>query len=159
MSDANVPSATGSPAAPRTHITRFWVHYRLTDRMGVVYYGNYLELFELARSTMIRDAGWRYSDMEADGFMLPVVHAEVDYLSPAYYDDLLLIETRIERLSSRRIDFHYELRRNDDPAVICRGKTSHLVAGPDGRPRRLSPHWMERLGNMVFQPQMDTDQG
>jgi acyl-CoA thioester hydrolase len=133
------------PDQPHRHTTRFWVHYRMTDRMGVVYYGNYLELFELARSTMIRDAGFRYSDMERDGFLLPVVHAQVDYLAPAFYDDLLLIDTWIPRLDGRRIDFHYEIRRNDQPQPICRGLTRHLVAGPDGRPRRLNAQWHECL--------------
>jgi acyl-CoA thioester hydrolase len=120
----------------------------MTDQMGVVYYGNYLELFELARSTMIRDAGWRYSEMERDGFGLPVIHAEVDYLAPAHYDDELLIETWIERLNGRGIDFRYEIRRNQGPAAICRGMTRHLVAGRDGKPRRLSAPWIERMEMM-----------
>lgn len=144
--------AAADTAACRRHTTRFWVHYRLTDRMGVVYYGNYLELFELARSTMIRDAGFFYRDMENDGYLLPVVHAAVDYLAPAYYDDLLLIDTWIPLLNGRRIDFHYEIRRGDQPQPICRGVTRHLVAGPDGRPRRLSPEWRERLELLTRQP-------
>jgi acyl-CoA thioester hydrolase len=146
-------AATSDPslAAPsgRRHTTRFWVHYRMTDQMGVVYYGNYLELFELARSTMIREAGWRYSEMERDGFLLPVVRAEVEYLAPAHYDDELRIETWIERLNGRGIDFRYEIRRNDDPATICRGKTRHLVAGTDGKPRRLNAHWQERMQTLL----------
>jgi acyl-CoA thioester hydrolase len=144
LTESNDPSTP----PPRRHVTRFWVHYRMTDRMGVIYYGNYLELFELARSTMIRDAGYRYSDMESDGYMLPVVRAEVDYLAPAHYDDLLLIETWIRRVSARGIEFHYEIRRDGKPKSICRGLTRHLVAGPDGRPCRLSAPWLERLGSL-----------
>jgi acyl-CoA thioester hydrolase len=140
-----MPTAHHGPPASAHHITRFWVHYRLTDRMGVVYYGNYLELFEMARSTMIRDNGHRYSQMEADGYMLPVVHASVDYFSPAYYDDQLLIHTWVDRLAGRRIDFRYAITRNDDPKPICEGLTRHLVVGPDGKPRRLSAEWLERL--------------
>jgi acyl-CoA thioester hydrolase len=117
----------------------------MTDKMGVVYYGNYLELFEMARSTMIRERGFLYSQMEADGFNLPVIRAEVDYLAPAFYDDLLLIDAWVEKLGGRSIDFRYEIRRNEDPTIICRGHTRHLVTGPNGQPRRLSPEWQSRL--------------
>ena len=57
--------------------------------MGVVYYGNYLTLFERARNELMRSCGYTYRECEAEGWMLPVIHAEVDYKSPARYDDLL----------------------------------------------------------------------
>src|SRR6185436_11148265 len=102
-------------------------------------------LFEMARSAMIREQGFRYAQMEDDGFMLPVVRAEVDYLAPAYFEDQLVIETWVDRLTKTRIDFNYEIRRNGDPGVICRGHTRHIVVGPTGAPRRLSEQWLEHL--------------
>ena len=55
------------------------VPYADTDQMGVVYYGNYLTLFERARNELMRACGYTYLQCEAEGWMLPVVHAEVDY--------------------------------------------------------------------------------
>ena len=59
------------------------VPYADTDQMGVVYYGNYLTLFERARNELMRACGYTYKDCEAEGWALPVTHAEVDYRRPA----------------------------------------------------------------------------
>ena len=37
------------------HETKIRVRYKDTDRMGVVYYGNYLTFFEAGRSEFMRD--------------------------------------------------------------------------------------------------------
>ncbi len=55
--------------------SRVRVRYAETDKMGVVYYANYLVWFEVARTDWLRHAGWSYRDMEAEGFVLPVVEA------------------------------------------------------------------------------------
>ena len=43
------------------------VRYAETDKMGVVYYANYLIWFEIGRTEWLRDTGWTYREMEADG--------------------------------------------------------------------------------------------
>ena len=79
------------------------VPYADTDQMGVVYYGNYLTLFERARNELMRACGYTYSECEAEGWMLPVIHTEVDYKSPAHYDDLLEVTAyRIKRGGKKR---------------------------------------------------------
>ena len=68
---------------------QYRVPYADTDQMGVVYDGNYLTIFERARNELMRACGYTYRECEAEGWMLPVTHAEVDYKRPARYDDLL----------------------------------------------------------------------
>ena len=58
-------------------MSRVRVRYAETDTMGVVYYANYLVWFEVARTDLLRDAGWSYRDMEADGYRLPVLEAQL----------------------------------------------------------------------------------
>ena len=65
------------------------VPYADTDQMGVVYYGNYLTLFERSRNELMRACGYTYKKCEEEGWMLPVIHAEVNYHSPARYDDVV----------------------------------------------------------------------
>lgn len=121
------------------------VTYRMTDQMGVVYYGNYLELFEMGRGELMRAAGLDYRHMEADGFLLPCVHASLDYLSSARYDDLLEIDTRIIEMSRAKVHFAYEIRRLEEPKVLARGVTHHVFISREGKLRRLTPEWMTRL--------------
>jgi acyl-CoA thioester hydrolase len=127
----------------------------MTDQMGVVYYANYLEMFEIGRTDLLRATGLTYRQMEQDGYFLPVIHAACDYLAPARYDDLLEIRTTIGRLSRVRIDFDYEVRRAESGELLCRGVTRHAIVGAGGRPRRLDEAWMARLQGT--QPPMNTD--
>ena len=80
---------TDTPFPANAHIENCRVTYRMSDQMGVVYYGNYLEMFEMGRSGLLRSTGFSYRQMEQEGYQLPVIHAALDYLSPARYDDLL----------------------------------------------------------------------
>jgi acyl-CoA thioester hydrolase len=123
----------------------------MTDQMGVVYYANYLEFFEIGRTSLLRTSGWAYRDMEADGYFLPVIHAACDYLVSARYDDLLEIRTTVARLTRVRIDFAYDIVRRDGeqiPVVLARGVTRHAIVDAQGRPRRLAGVWAERLGGL-----------
>ena len=51
---------------------QYRVPYADTDQMGVVYYANYLEYFERSRTEMFRQIGMPYSQMEKEGFFMPV---------------------------------------------------------------------------------------
>lgn len=73
--------------------TTIRVRYAETDQMRVVYNGNYAQYFEIGRVEMFRSMGTTYKIMEAAGVMLPVRKLEINFLKPAYYDDLLTIVT------------------------------------------------------------------
>ncbi len=80
------------PVAPAS-TTTLRVRYAETDRMGVVYYANYLVWFEVARADLLRTLGWTYREMEESGVYLPVIEAHCEYRRPARYDDDVEIRT------------------------------------------------------------------
>jgi acyl-CoA thioester hydrolase len=113
------------------------VRYAETDKMGVVYYANYLVWFEVGRTDLLRDAGWSYRDMETDGYALPVIEAHCAYRAPAKYDDDLEVRTTGAMLSPVRVEFTYEIVRPADNATLVTGTTVHATLDRDGRPCRL----------------------
>ena len=115
----------------------FRVRYAETDRMGVVYYANYLVWFEVGRTDWLRDGGWSYREMEHEGVSLPVVEAHCEYRRPARYDDELEIATRASLLSPVRVRFDYEVRRAGEAAPSASGYTIHAAVDRGGRPCRL----------------------
>ena len=128
----------------QTTAARVRVRYAETDQMGVVYYANYLVWFEVARTTWLRETGWSYREMEADGYMLPVVEAHCQYRQSARYDDELDIRATGVKLSQVRVRFNYEVVRVADQAVLAQGHTVHASLDPQGRPRRL-PERVQRI--------------
>ena len=85
------------------------VRYSDTDKMGFVYYGIYAQYYEVGRVELLRSLGIVYKDLEERGFLLPVVNFNINYRKPAFYDDILIIHTRIKELSSASIVFDYKV--------------------------------------------------
>ena len=117
--------------------SRVRVRYAETDQMGIVYYANYLVWFEVGRTDWLREHGWSYRDMEADGYALPVIDAHCAYRQSARYDDEIDVRTIAGVVSPVRIQFQYEVVRAADGAVLATGTTVHATLDRDGRPRRM----------------------
>lgn len=105
--------------------------------MGVVYYANYLNWFEVARTEHLRSLGATYRDLESRGIFLPVIEAHCRYLKPATYDDELELKSVASRASTVRLRFDYEVIRVEDGLRLATGFTTHVAVGSNGRPRRL----------------------
>jgi acyl-CoA thioester hydrolase len=113
------------------------VRYAETDKMGVVYHANYFVWFEIGRTDWLRDTGWTYRDMEADGIQLPVIEAHCEYRQGARYDDDIEIRTRAKKLSPVRVQFEYEAIRRADHVLLATGHTVHATIDREGRPMRM----------------------
>lgn len=119
------------------------VIYGDTDQAGIVYYANYLRFFEASRGAFLRERGRSYVEIEAAGLTMPVIEAHVKYLRPARYEDLLVVEVRLEKVRGASLRFEYDVKR--DGEVIAQGFTEHACIGRDGRPRRLPAELRELL--------------
>ena len=102
---------------------QYRVPYADTDQMGVVYYGNYLTIFERARNELMRACGYTYRECEAEGWALPVTHAEVDYKRPARYDDLLEVTAWCRAHKGVRLEIACEVRVGGE--LLVSGFTRH----------------------------------
>ena len=118
--------------SPRSH-SSLRVRYAETDAMGVVYYANYLVWFEIGRADLLRQTGWSYREMEADGVSLPVIEAHCEYKQPARYDDELEVKTTGRIVSPVRLRFDYNVVRSADGANLASGYTVHASLNRAGR--------------------------
>jgi acyl-CoA thioester hydrolase len=117
-------------------VTNLRVRYAETDKMGVVYYANYLVWFEVARTDLLRSLGWSYREMEAAGISLPVIEAHCQYHRPARYDDEIEVKTEGQMLSAVRMQFNYTILR-EGGSIAATGHTVHAAVSADGRVCRL----------------------
>ena len=131
----------------KTNETRIRVCYADTDQMGVVYYSNYLIWMEMGRGEFCRALGLRYRDMERnDGIVLAVAEANCRYISPARYDDEVIVKTWIKKANTRLMEFGYEMRNASGDVLLAKGYTKHLICGLDMKPRRLPEAYRELFG-------------
>jgi acyl-CoA thioester hydrolase len=120
--------------------------------MGMVYHANYFAWFEVARTDLLRTAGWTYREMDAAGFALPVVEAHCEYRQSARYDDELDIHVEGQLMSPVRVRFEYRIVRPDDRVTIATGHTVHAALDRSGRPCRLP----ERVQTALEHPAVKT---
>ncbi len=133
-----------SPIIEYTHTLRS--RYGETDRMGYVYYGRYLEYFEVARTEMIRSYGTSYREMEDSGILLPVTHAELDYKAPITYDEEMFIKVMVFEIPTVRLQTFYEVTTPNSDEVHVYGEVSLCFMNADSRkPCRAPDSFIQSL--------------
>lgn len=123
------------------------VRYGETDQMGVVYYGNYAQYFEVGRTEWLRSYGITYKQIEADGYLLPVISLCIKYKKSAAYDDLITVKTSLVKMPSVTIEFNYEIF-NESGNLLVEGNT--VLAFIDinrNRPTRCPQYLLDKLQN------------
>mgnify|MGYP002626703860 CR=1 FL=1 len=115
------------------HFTKTRVRYGETDKMGVAYYGRYMDWFEMGRTEYCRQSGKTFREWEAEGIMLPVVEAHCRYKSSLYYDDEIEIETSITKLSRVSVEFTCRIFHADTKKLAAEGYTKHAFISSDGK--------------------------
>jgi len=123
------------------------VRYAETDMMGIVYHANYLPWFEIGRTTLLKEIGVPYRQLEEQGFRLPVLEVSAKYLRPAVYDDTLEIVTELRERPLLRIRLNYEVRRGAE--LLATGSSLHAFVDRGGRPVR-PPAWAADRINTMF---------
>jgi acyl-CoA thioester hydrolase len=133
------------------YATKIRVRYGETDQMGYCYYGNYAQYFEVGRLETLRALGMSYKSLEEQGIMLPVSKYEVEFRSPAFYDDEIEIKTTIEEIQGPRISFCYEASRNQD--LLARGKTVLVFVKKENmRPTKPPKAFLDIIDNFKVKP-------
>jgi len=119
--------------------TTIRVYYEDTDKMGIVYYGNYPRYYEIGRTEMIRNLGLSYKEMEDNGIFLPARSLKINYIKPAHYDDLLTIRTIVDQIPKVRFPIKTEIYNqkkellNEGEVVLAffNGNTNRPCKAPD----------------------------
>lgn len=124
-------------------VTHIRVRYKDTDTMSVVYYGNYLTYFEVARVEYLRQRDLPMSEVNKRIHM-PVVEAFVKYVKPAKLDDLLEVRSRVSLRKRASFTFSYEIR-NEAKELVATGFTRHACWNPATAKMIALPDWLKEI--------------
>ena len=121
------------------------VRYGETDQMGYVYYGNYAEYFEVGRVELLRNLGVSYKSLEESGIMLPVLHMEINFLKPAKYDDLLILETKLVGNPMVKIKFEFKIFSERKELLTTGETTLVFIDMKKNKPTKAPKYLLDKL--------------
>src|SRR5690625_4376218 len=120
--------------------------------MGVVYHANYLIWFEIGRAKYVESLGFKYADMEKDGFVSPVIDAQISFKKPVTYGEKVEVITWVEKYNGIRTVYGYEIL-NEQGTIVVTGSTEHVVVDQERfRPlslRKAFPDWHKAYAKQV----------
>lgn len=125
------------------------VRYPETDKMGIVYHGTYATYYEIGRQESMRQLGSSYRQFEESGVIMPVVSLGMKYYGPAFYDDILTIESTIRELPGLRMKFDCRIL-NEKAQVINVSQTTLVCLDEQTRKPIKPPEWFLDLLRPYF---------
>ncbi|MDA0740125.1 MAG: YbgC/FadM family acyl-CoA thioesterase [Nitrospirae bacterium] len=121
------------------------IYYEDTDCGGVVYYANFLKYFERARTEYLADHGLSVAELQQQGTLFLVTHAEVFYRSSAHYGETLEIETTVVPKRKTAIIFAHTIREQKSQRMIVEGSATLVTVDKTGKVRRIPNSVLEAV--------------
>ena len=126
------------------HEIKYRILYADTDAMGVMYYANYLRVYEAGRGDFMRKIGFSFSEMEAKGIICPAINVNVEYFKFAKFDWEVRVISTVKNTPSSKLEFVQEMYDPDNNLVNRAIVTLGFVNNEKFRAVRC-PSWVVEL--------------
>ena len=113
------------------------IYYHDTDSGGVVYYANYLKYFEEARTEFFSSMSVDIKELQDKGILFVVSNIQVDYKSPAHYQEELDVETKIKNVRSASFSVCYRTTEGAQARLIVEAETKMVCVNKDLGPIKI----------------------
>jgi acyl-CoA thioester hydrolase len=123
------------------------VHFPDVDSMGIVYHTNYIKWFEIGRIELLRNNGVIYKQFAERGYHLPLTEVYCNYLLPARYDEIVVVETSLELVRGASMRFTYVIWDVDKKERFVEGYTVHACTNTSGKMARIPSDIIEKLNS------------
>ncbi|WP_207459185.1 acyl-CoA thioesterase [Azospirillum sp. SYSU D00513] len=100
------------------------------DPMNVVWHGNYVRYLEQARCALLDRIGYNYPDMQASGFIWPIVDMNLKYVRPVRFGQVIIVQaTLVEYENRMKID--YRIRDQATGELLTKARTVQLAVSAE----------------------------
>lgn len=127
------------------------VQYYETDKMGITHHSNYIRWMEEARIDFLKQIGWAFEKLEAEGIVSPVVEVNCKYKNTTTFADVISIAVSVEEFKGVKLVLKYEMKK-EDGSIAAIGQSMHCFLDMEGKPIRLArqfPEFYEALTQLV----------
>jgi len=106
---------------------RLKVPYYDVDMMQIVWHGNYLKYFDVARQALFRERGVDlHCYMEEKGYAFPIIRSIIKHISPLRFDDEFIC-TAVLKEATVKIVLDFEIKVISNNKVCTRGRSEQAA--------------------------------
>lgn len=125
------------------------VRFAETDLQGIVFNGNYLTYYDVAWTEYFRALGLDYQtmlEMDADTVLAKIT---IEYKSPARFDELLEIHTRVSKIGNTSLVFDFEIYPQGEDRLISTASSLYVcIDSKTLKPVRVPDRMRELISNL-----------
>jgi acyl-CoA thioester hydrolase len=125
-------------AAPFVHELR--VRYGECDPQGIVFNANYLLYFDVAFTELWRAAVGPWQEMVSRGVDAVVAEANLNFRSPARFDDQLHLKAHVAQLGRSAITTEIDVVRGEE--LLVAGRLRHVCVSTETWRKTDVPDWV-----------------
>lgn len=129
-------------------ISNIQVRFHECDPLQIVWHGNYLKYFEVAREEFCTQHEISYLDVKKHGFSTPIVKSSCEHKLPLKYGDQFLVKTTFIPTLAAKMKFSYEVIMQEK--IICTGETVQVFIKENNEMSLVNPpffiDWKQKMG-------------
>jgi acyl-CoA thioester hydrolase len=113
------------------------VRFADTDLQAIVFNANYLTYYDVAWTEYFRAVGFEWKDLLALGVDTVLARTTMEFKSPARFDEILQVHTRVSKIGTTSLTFEFEIYPEDEDRLI--GSAASLYVCVDPKTLKSSP--------------------
>jgi acyl-CoA thioester hydrolase len=106
------------------------VRFADTDLQGIVFNGNYLTYYDVAWTEYFRAVGFTWNDLLALGVDTVLARTTMVFNSPARFDEILEVHTRVSRIGNTSLTFEFEIYPQNEDRLIGAATSLYVCVDP-----------------------------
>ena len=106
------------------------VRFAETDMQGIVFNGNYLTYYDVAWTEYFREVGYQWKDLLALGVDTVLARTTMVFKSPARFDEILQVHTRVSKIGTTSLTFEFEIYPEGEDRLINSALSLYVCVDP-----------------------------
>ena len=106
------------------------VRFADTDLQGIVFNGNYLTFYDVAWTEYFREIGLTWNAMIESGVDTVLARTTIEFKSPAKFDDVLEVYTRVSKVGNTSLTFDFEIYPEGAERLIGTAQSLYVCVDP-----------------------------
>jgi acyl-CoA thioester hydrolase len=106
------------------------VRFADTDLQAIVFNGNYLTYYDVAWTEYFRVVGFEWKDLLALGVDTVLARTSMEFKSPAKFDEVLEVCTRVSKIGTTSLTFEFEIYVEGEDRLIGSATSLYVCVDP-----------------------------